>query len=867
MVKKNLFTAFSFLMIFSMLLAACAAPAATTVEKTVIVEKIVTQEVVKTVEVEKPVEVQVQVEVTSTPEPVTRTGAWVDDLVFTAIGNFDEGIKQLQAGAIDVYANGRVSPESFKVVKVDPALSYIESYGLYHAIQMNPVGPVMDNGLFNPFGNQKIREAMNWLVDRSYLAQEIYAGSATPKFTALGTAWSDYARSLDVGRAIENKYAYNFDKAKEVFDAEMPGMGATLVDGKWTYNDAPIVLTYLIRKESALRQAMGDYVSNQLEALGFAVDRQYKTSREASALWVATEPKEGLWHLYTGAWSATAITRDQGWVFSSFYTTRAGGIPLYQAFTPDPAFDDLALRLETSKFADLAERKQMMADALNMSMENSYTVFLIDEKAFTAYSANVQIAYDLAAGITGNAQWPFTLRFKDQVGGTAHIATENLLVDPWNPVAGSNWLFDAMPQRGTRDYGFMPDPYTGLSWPQRAEKATVIAQEGLSVFKTQDWLTLEFKPTIEVPADAWYEWDAANQKFITVGEAFTATQTAKAVSIVTYPGDMFDTVTWHDGSKLSVGDFVMGMIMSYDQAKEESAIYDASSTTYESLMSYLKGFRITSTNPLVIETYVDLYYLDAEDMVFSWWPQYIQGPGSWTSIAIGARAEAAKLGAFSSARANELQAENEKVEWLSYIAGPSLEILRGQLISATAENYIPYAPTMGEFVTAEEATARWAAYNDFYKTQGHFWLGTGPFMINKAFPVEGSITLSRYEAYPDLSNKWDRFGVAKIAEVSVDGAGQVKIGDEGKFDVFITFQGEPYLNADLESVKYLLFDSAGSLVATGDAVAGADGEYTISLPADVTGKLTEGSNKLEVAVSSKLVALSALGSFEFVTVK
>jgi peptide/nickel transport system substrate-binding protein len=864
MFKNKLFVAISLLIAFSMLLAACT-PQTVEIIKTVEVPKEVEKEVIKTVEVEV-IKTEV-VEVIKTPEPTMRTGAWVDSLVFTAISNFDEGVKQVQAGKIDLYANSRVNPEVFKVVKDDPTLAYSFNYGLYHAIQMNPVD-FTDETKLNPFQNQAIREAMNWLVDRTYLAGEIYAGSATPKFTALGTAFSDYANHLEFTRAIESKYAYNFDMAKAVFDAEMPALGAELVDGKWNYQGAPIVLTYLIRPESALRQAMGDYVANQLELLGFTMDRQYKVSRDASAIWVGTTPEEGLWNLYTGAWSATAITRDQGWVFDAFYTTRAGGIPLYQAYTPSSEFDAVAEKLANSQFADLAERYQMMGEALNLSMQNSHTVFLIDEKGFTTRSANIEVAYDLAAGITGNQQWPFTLRFKGQEGGTVRIATENLLVDPWNPIAGSNWLFDAMPIRATTDRALIADPYTGLSWTQRAEKAEVVTTEGLSVFKTQDWLDLSFKPSIEVPADAWYDWDATTQMFVTVGEAFTTTQTAQSMSTIYYPADMFDTVTWHDGSALSVGDFVYGMILGFDRAKPESAIFDdAAVSTYESLMSYLKGVRIVSTDPLVIETYFDLYYLDAEDMVFTWWPLYAQGPGAWHNITLGARAEADKLGAFSSSKANALKGENELVEWLSYIAGPSLEILKGELISATAEAYLPYAPTMSEFVTAEEVAARWDNLGQFYKLQGHFWLGTGPFFINKAFPVEGSITLSRYAAFPDPANKWDRFGEPAIAEVELDGAGQVKIGAESKYDVFVTFKGEPYKNADIKTVKFLVFDSTGALVGTGDAEAVADGQFTVTLSAELTAKLAEGAGKLEVAVSSNLVALPGLASLEFVAAK
>jgi peptide/nickel transport system substrate-binding protein len=172
---------------------------------------------------------------------------------------------------------------------------------------------------------------------------------------------------------------------------------------------------------------------------------------------------------------------------------------------------------------------------------------------------------------------------------------------------------------------------------------------------------------------------------------------------------------------------------------------------------------------------------------------------------------------------------------------------------------------MGAFVTADEAAARWANLGNFYKLQGHFWLGTGPFYIDKAFPVEGSITLSRYEAYPDLATTWDRFGEPKLAEVEVDGPGQVKIGDEAKFDVFVTFKGEPYASADLSSVKFLVFDGTNALVASGDAEMTAEGQYLVTLSPDVTAKIAAGTNTIEIAVSSKVVAITGVGNLVFVT--
>jgi peptide/nickel transport system substrate-binding protein len=77
-----------------------------------------------------------------------------------------------------------------------------------------------------------------------------------------------------------------------------------------------------------------------------------------------------------------------------------------------------------------------------------------------------------------------------------------------------------MPQRGTSDNGVIADPYTGLAWPQRMERAEVIARDGLPISKTLEWVGLGSETEVQVPEDAWIDWDAENQRFITVGEQF-----------------------------------------------------------------------------------------------------------------------------------------------------------------------------------------------------------------------------------------------------------------------------------------------------------------------------------------------------------
>ncbi len=52
-----------------------------------------------------------------------------------------------------------------------------KSYGSYNELTFNPAGPVFSGtGKLNPFGVPAIREAMNYLIDRTYIAEEIMGG-------------------------------------------------------------------------------------------------------------------------------------------------------------------------------------------------------------------------------------------------------------------------------------------------------------------------------------------------------------------------------------------------------------------------------------------------------------------------------------------------------------------------------------------------------------------------------------------------------------------------------------------------------------------------------------------------------------------
>jgi peptide/nickel transport system substrate-binding protein len=862
---KRPYYALSLLVMISMVLAACApqvaatteAPAPAGTEAPVATEAPATEE--PTAE--------------PTAEPTTRHGGWLDEIDVSVVAG-DSALSQLQAGTIDFYSFNLAS-DSYPAIK-EAGLPSTQAFGGYYGISLNPA-VFTEATRLNPFSNRKIREALNWLIDRNYINQEIYAGGSLPKLLPITTQLVEYTNLIDTARALEAKYAFNPDKAKEVIDAEMPEMGAELVDGKWAFNGEPITLTFLIRSDGdGTRQPMGDYVSNQLETVGFTVDRQYKTSSEAFPIWQGTTAADGQWHLYTAGYipSGLGSLRDEsGNIQQSYLNTSIQASEPFISNVSDEEFQELGDALAQGQYSSKDERNQMMARALELSLEDSLFVWTIDQQVYAPYRENVQVTSDLATGPESTNVGPYNLRLRDQEGGTMKVGTNDLYTQPWNSVGGSNWVWDAWVMRmttmGTSNItgggGLMADPYTGLPHPQRIVSAELTHKEGLPITQNLDWLTVNTAPQVDVPEDAWVDWDATEQRWITAAEKFPDGLTANVKSVVVYPDDLFETVKWHDGSPISVGDFVMSMIEGFDPGKEESPIYDASlALSINAGLEQFKGYRITSTDPLTIESYGDTYYSDAELNITPIWPQSpfgLTGENSWPVLAISNLAEAAGELAYT-----QDKADNEQIENTSWVGGPSLEILSKYLDQAASESYIPFEPTLGEYITKEEADLRYANLKQWFEDHGHFWVGTGPYYLDQVFTTEKTAVLKNNTEFPDLADRWAMFAEPKLAQIQLDGPAQVKAGEEAVFDAVVNFKDQPYAEADVKEVKYILYDTTGAVVEVGLANLLSEGQYQVTLAPDTTSKLPNGSARLELAVVPIPVAIPAFTSLDFVAI-
>jgi peptide/nickel transport system substrate-binding protein len=396
-------------------------------------------------------------------------------------------------------------------------------------------------------------------------------------------------------------------------------------------------------------------------------------------------------------------------------------------------------------------------------MEDSVRIFLVTRAPFFPMRKNVRLASDLFGGPYGSWMWAQAAHFVDDadkpiVGGTLRIATTDILTNPWNPVAGTNWVYDMMPIRGTADQDTQPDTRTGLRWPGRLQKGELFIKQGQPMeVKNTDWCKLTFVPENVVPLDAWADWDATTQTFLTVRDRFGPSgTTAVRKSVAYFPKDIF-SVPLHDGSTLSMGDFIMRAILQFDRAKPASAIYDSNYVaSYNAWVGTFKGVKFITDNPdygLIVEFYSDFCPLNGEvgfiPTQATFWPEYAQGPGMWHTVALGVMCEASKELAFSEKKAGTLG-----VPWMTFIAGASKAKLKSKLDSVVGTGEIPYAPTLGQYVSTEQAKERYSNLLNWYNARGHFWVASGPFYLHSVQVTADVIQLERFENYPDPMDRW-----------------------------------------------------------------------------------------------------------------
>lgn len=777
----------------------------------------------------------------------------VETIIFVEEPSAAKAVDMIRTGALDLFGAGVVDPTLLGKIGADPRLSCVPAYTAVWHLSFNPVGPVFSDGRLNPFADPRAREAMNWVLDREHIVQEILAGAGIPQILPLRPIFPEYARLAEYARPLELQYSFDPERAKAAISSVMRELGADFLDGRWFYAGVPVEIRVLIRTDA--RRPLGDYVARLLEGLGFSVRPIYAGYSEALRI-LSAPPEEGLWHIYTNSLVVSLIERDEAATFQLNYTP-AFPYPPWQYLRPDSELAEVAARLAQGDYRDFAERTALLAKALELSMRDSSQVWLAVRAACYPHSPDLTLAVDLAAGLSSGI-WARTLRTeKDAV----KLALPSMLSAPLNPVAGSFTVYDQTIIRATTDFALFPDPYSGLYIPLDLVKAEVYAVQSETVEKTCDWVELNFLPEISVPQEAWLLWSANEGRFQTVGELHPEGVKARFKVVLFFRPDLWEK-TWHDGTRLSLGDFLLRFILLFDRAHPQSPLFDESAVpAFQTFRAHFRGLLIRSVDPLVVEVYTDLKFLDAEWIVAKAaeliYPTHERGPGPWHVLALLLLGEEKGRLALSQSKAKALAAE-----WASLLSGPSLEILSELLQFALENGFLPYADFLRGYIAEEEGKERYTALARFYQEKGHFWVGNGPFYVDLVKPVEKVLVLRRWPGHRDRPQGWKEWEKISVPWVAIEGPTVVNANADAVFSVAL-YQDDLVLSpSDVLFAKYLLFDAEKRLVDWGFVETDQEG-FKVRLGPEVLRGVASGPARLEVVVAPRQMALSVWGSLTF----
>ncbi|MBS7642219.1 MAG: ABC transporter substrate-binding protein [Candidatus Bathyarchaeia archaeon] len=730
-------------------------------------------------------------------------------------------VPMMEKGEMDAWLYYLRLPENIKKAEESPYVKIVGTYGGGIQLLVNPLETTEG---FNPFSIREVREALNWLIDRSYIVSEIYHGRGVPRWTMFRAVSPDYSRIVDFAKILESRYSYDFEKAKvQIFEA-LSKAGAEYREGKWYYEGKPITINFLIRPEDE-RKDLGDYVASQLEKLGLTVNRLYKPSRDAFLLWGAFAPtKRGDWHIYTAGWAFTAITAyddSDPWFWYS-----PDNAPLFEEYSGPPLLREAINKLNNAEYKSMEERLELIKRICELALEDGVHVWVLDQLQIYPLNARLgSFVTDLYGG-TQSFWFLRTLRLAGATGGDIKLGNRAMFIEGFNPIAGFSWLYDVYAYYLVADPGVFPHPHTGIYIPIRAEyTVTTAGPDG----------------KLGVPADA-LKYDLSSERFIPVGEG------VKATSKVTFK---FTLGKWHHGQPITKADILYGIAETFKVTLEESPLYDpvAASPGRVLFTSLLRGVKFIADD--TVEVYVDYWHVDSS-YIASMASVWVDTP--WELLVLMNEAVLERKLAWSVDMADEWG-----VDQLDLTKGPSIEILKDILYRLVEENRIP--SELEGLVSLDEARVRWNALRSFYEARKHFWVSNGPYIFGSADTVALQMTFEAFRDYPFRADRWDGMITMKVPGVRVVKAPEDVIpGLEATFNLAVEVEGKPY---DRAVVKYLLLDSLGNLVASGIAKPKGGGAFDITLTGIETGRLALGTYTLKLIAVGEEAALPSTSSYTF----
>ena len=744
------------------------------------------------------------------PEQAQK-GPAVDKVYFKAF-HVDRAPLDLEQGNMDLYLFGLKTAAATEL-RGDDDIQIFEAPATTNSLILNPAEA--PEGQLNPFSIREVRWAVQHLVNREFVAGEIYRGMADPMVTHVSPTDFDQLTVFDVIRDLNIRYDPEF--ARSLINDAMTDAGAEMVDGVWNYNGTPIRIKFIIRIEDERRE-IGDLVRAELNEAGFQVDPVYQNFAPAILTVYASNPQTFSWHMYTEGWGRSAPVRYDFSAINQFTAPWTGGMPGWREAGfwqyENAELDEIGQRIFRGEFSNEAERNELYQRATRIAVEESVRIWVATvQNSFAANSELTGVTQDLVAG----PKAPWTLR-EAEVPGQSELTVGHLWVwterTTWNPIGGFGDVYSTDIWRNLSDPPIWNHPFSGVPQPVRASFEVETAGPSGKLPVPADAVV------VDPPTDTWVNVPAGTQ----------------ATSKVTLDYSQYFSADWHHGQDITMADVLYSIYQSFDMAYDEdkSKVERALAVTARPFLETFKGIRVLDENRL--EVYVDFWHFEEN---------YIASYASPSSVSMPWEVLAAMDDlVFNQRRAaySDTAAARFDVPWISLVQDRDGRLVRTTLLNFQRNGTVPesvFTVNGRSYVSAAEAQARYQAVIDWFGEHNLMVISNGPFMLTRYDPPAqfAELTANRHPDYPFSKGDFS-FGEAELVRLSDTPTTPLQIGAANTLSVQVDGPGAVGL-------QYTLFDPAESKVlAMGQAQPGGGGAFTIELPQAVGDALQPGLYQL-----------------------
>lgn len=700
---------------------------------------------------------------------------------------------------------------------------------------------------FNPLAIRDVRFAINFLIDRQYIVNEVLNGAGMPKFTQATTGQPNAYRVNLLAKKLGFTETGNKEKAIEMITEAMEkatevseNRGRLRMGSEfWEFDGKPVELKFVIRADDPnVRMVIGNYVANLLEDANLKVERLLYDGNKAIDSVYFDDPGKYAWHLYTEGWGAGDTYVYWQTPTMQYYSSNWGWQPgraneNWWNFQ-NPEADAAAQKAFYGQVLTKDEYWENILLASELGIKDAMRIWLADQNDF--FVANKEryeerMPYGLGDGLN---RWSLEhSKVEDGILRVVqHSGRGNLFISNWDPVGADG--FNGVYATNISDLVFdRPITYTPFGKAHNA-RVYLIETEN-SVEKDSEG---NMVGNLDVPADA-IKYNPYTNKYEKVGEG------VKTFTKSTF-GYKFGV--WHHGREINEDDLIYANVFVNEWAtreNEQDKEFDSAFAEYwkTDITETRKGMVMHDDG--TITTYFDYNFPPDEMIQASYWAPWVRVLGaSKSNIAVPWElVEALSLMVTEGAESdtNYGFTEDDNIEEVNIIVPNHVADIRAKLVEMIDKEHVPMA--LKDRITEEEAVENYEAIIEWIDEKGHAVIGNGPYYVSNITDDYMELDAFRHEKYPFEKGEWEEVYKSSWMRINnfempdyVTTMDDIDIEADISLVEFPTDRTQP---ADKGEVTAILVTDKGEMEYNGEKVS--NGEYEITIPSDALTGLDSGT--------------------------